>query len=53
MTNADRNILNMIEVALKRIQKDEYGLCELSGRDAAEAPEAVPWAKHCISCQRS
>ena len=52
MTNADRNILNMIEVALKRIQKDEYGLCANCQEEMQQKRlEAVPWAKHCISCQ--
>jgi DnaK suppressor protein len=52
MTNADRTILNMIEAALKRIQGDEYGVCANCQEEMQQKRlEAVPWAKHCISCQ--
>jgi DnaK suppressor protein len=52
MTNTDRNILNMIEAALKRIQKEEYGVCANCQEEMQQKRlEAVPWAKHCISCQ--
>jgi len=52
MTNADRSILNMIEVALKRIQNDEYGVCANCQEEMQQKRlEAVPWAKHCINCQ--
>ena len=52
MTNTDRTILNMIEAALKRIQKDEYGVCANCQEEMQQKRlEAVPWAKHCITCQ--
>ena len=52
MTNTDRNILNMIEAALKRIQKEEYGVCANCQEEMQQKRlEAVPWAKHCITCQ--
>ena len=52
MTNTDRNILNMIEAALKRIQKEEYGVCANCQEELQQKRlEAVPWAKHCIACQ--
>src|SRR2546429_716978 len=52
MTNTDRNILNMIEAALKRIQKEEYGVCANCQDELQQKRlEAVPWAKHCIACQ--
>jgi DnaK suppressor protein len=52
MTNADRTILNMIEAALKRIQSDEYGVCANCQDEMQQKRlEAVPWAKHCITCQ--
>ncbi|MGB2627810.1 MAG: TraR/DksA C4-type zinc finger protein [Candidatus Acidiferrum sp.] len=51
-TSTDRNMLNLIDEALKRIRAEEYGLC-LSCREEMQTKrlEAVPWAKHCISCQ--
>jgi DnaK suppressor protein len=52
MTNTDRNILNLIDNALKRIQADEYGVCANCQDEMQQKRlEAVPWAKHCISCQ--
>jgi len=52
MTNTDRNILNMIEAALKRIQKEEYGVCANCEEEMQQKRlEAVPWAKHCITWQ--
>ena len=52
MTNTDRTILNMIDAALKRINTDEYGVCANCQEEMQQKRlEAVPWAKHCISCQ--
>src|ERR1700743_2928802 len=52
MTNTDRNILNLIDNALKRIQADEYGVCANCQDEMQQKRlEAVPWAKHCINCQ--
>src|ERR1700741_1043108 len=52
MTNTDRTILNMIDEALKRIKANEYGLCANCQEEMQQKRlEAVPWAKHCISCQ--
>jgi len=52
MTNTDRTILNMIDEALKRIKANEYGLCMNCQEEMQQKRlEAVPWAKHCISCQ--
>lgn len=52
MTNTDRTILNMIDEALKRIHTNAYGLCANCQEEMQQKRlEAVPWAKHCISCQ--
>jgi DnaK suppressor protein len=52
MTNSDRTMLAMIDEALKRIQKNEFGLCANCQEEMLpKRLEAVPWAKHCISCQ--
>lgn len=52
MTSTDRSLLNLIDAALKRIQEDEYGVCANCQEEMQQKRlEAVPWAKHCISCQ--
>lgn len=51
-TNTDRAILNMIDEALKRIRSEEYGTCANCQEEMQQKRlEAVPWAKHCITCQ--
>src|SRR5580658_9899513 len=51
-TSSDRNILNMIDEALKRIRGNEYGNCAICHEEMQQKRlEAVPWAKNCISCQ--
>ena len=51
-TSMDRNMLNLIDEALKRIRNEEFGNC-LSCQEEMQQKrlEAVPWAKHCINCQ--
>jgi DnaK suppressor protein len=52
ISNADRTILNMIDAALKRIDEDEYGVCANCHEELQQKRlEAVPWAKHCVTCQ--
>ena len=44
--------LKAIEDALKRIQREEYGVCTGCGEDINEKRLiAVPWATMCIDCQ--
>jgi len=51
-TNTDRAILNLIDEALKRIRSEQYGTCVNCQEEMQQKRlEAVPWAKHCISCQ--
>ena len=51
-TSTDRNMLNMIDEALKRIRGNEYGNCMICHEEMQQKRlEAVPWAKHCIACQ--
>ena len=51
-TNTDRAMLNMIDEALKRIRSEEYGTCLNCQEEMQQKRlEAVPWAKHCITCQ--
>ena len=48
----DRFILTLIEEALQRIEDAEYGNCVNCGKEVQpKRLEAVPWARHCITCQ--
>jgi DnaK suppressor protein len=51
-TNTDRTILQLIDEALRRIQSDEFGMCVNCHQEVNQKRlEAVPWTRHCISCQ--
>lgn len=51
-SNNDRQFLRMVEHALSNIAEGTYGECEQCGNEINERRlEAVPWARHCISCQ--
>jgi DnaK suppressor protein len=51
-TSSDRNMLNQIDEALKRIRNNAFGHCASCQEEMQQKRlEAVPWAKHCISCQ--
>ncbi len=49
---SDFRRLTAIEDALKRIQREEYGVCTECEQDINEKRlVAVPWAMTCIACQ--
>ena len=51
-TNHDRATLQLIEEALERIKEDSFGMCVHCQKEVQQRRlEAVPWARHCISCQ--
>ena len=51
-SNADRQLLNMVESALARIRERSFGECVSCGKEInAKRLEAVPWTRHCIQCQ--
>jgi DnaK suppressor protein len=46
--------LRMIEEALDRIEAGDYGICHSCEEPIpAKRLEALPWAKHCVTCQES
>jgi DnaK suppressor protein len=48
----ERNILRLVEDALRRIEAGEYGFCTNCEKEIHEKRlEAVPWARHCVVCQ--
>ena len=51
-SNADRQLLQMVEGALARIQEGTFGQCISCGNEInVKRLEAVPWTRHCIECQ--
>jgi RNA polymerase-binding protein DksA len=43
-----------VDAALVRLDAGTYGRCTSCGREVgAERLEALPWAAHCIDCQRT
>lgn len=51
LSEAELRQLDLVHKALRRIDADEYGLCEECGEPiAARRLEAIPWAAHCVDC---
>ncbi len=51
-SNNDRQLLLMVDGALERIRQGSYGECVSCGNEInAKRLQAVPWTRHCISCQ--
>ncbi|HYE93078.1 MAG: TraR/DksA family transcriptional regulator [Candidatus Rokubacteria bacterium] len=51
--NGDRRLLRDVISALQRIDDGNFGACERCGEAIAEKRlEALPFARHCIECQR-
>jgi len=52
LSNTERDILQLVDEALHRLQGQGFGYCVVcEGEMEKKRLEAVPWAKHCISCQ--
>lgn len=50
----DMKLLREIADALHRIELGEYGVCmECEEQISTKRLDAVPWAKHCVTCQES
>jgi DnaK suppressor protein len=52
LSNNERDMLQLVDEALNRVEGRRFGLCAVC-EDAVDRKrlEAVPWAKYCISCQ--
>lgn len=47
-----RDLLMLVQAALRRHEEGEYGLCAECGQPVQKKRlEAVPWARHCVGCQ--
>lgn len=52
LTDNERRLLDEVEAALRRIEKNVYGICEANGEKIAIARlKAMPYARYCINCQ--
>ncbi|MFN2498689.1 MAG: TraR/DksA family transcriptional regulator [Pyrinomonadaceae bacterium] len=52
MSDNDRQLLNLIDEALERMDDSGYGKCVRCRQPLPEKRlEAVPWARHCVKCQ--
>jgi DnaK suppressor protein len=50
--DTERRLLQQVDVALDKIRRRSYGLCEKCGEPIGEKRlEALPFAKFCIRCQ--
>jgi DnaK suppressor protein len=54
LSNGDRRILRDVVAALQKIDDGSFGNCERCGEAIADKRlEALPFARHCIDCQRA
>ncbi len=52
LSDEERKIIMLVDEALAKIGDNSYGKCSACGKDISlPRLNAVPWAKHCISCQ--
>jgi RNA polymerase-binding transcription factor DksA len=52
LLSADQDAIYEIEEALKRIEKNTYGICELTGKPIPHARlEAIPWTRFTVQAQ--
>ena len=52
LSNNERDMLQLVDEALIRIDDRRYGVCVVCDDELdRKRLEAVPWAKRCISCQ--
>jgi len=52
LSDADREQLLLVDEALKRLRREEFGICQLCHQEIGRKRlEAVPWTPYCINCQ--
>ena len=52
LTELDRKQLLLVEEAISRIDRGEYGRCQQCGEEInRKRLEVQPWARHCVRCQ--
>jgi len=52
LSNSERDMLQLVDEAIVRLNGKRFGVCVVcDGEMERKRLDAVPWAKHCISCQ--
>ena len=52
LLSSDQDAIYEIEEALKRIERNTYGICELTGKQIPKARlEAIPWTRFTVEAQ--
>ena len=52
LTDNEKNMLDFIESALKKLEVGKYGLCEsCTSKIPFDRLKAMPYARYCIKCQ--
>ena len=52
LSDTEREQLVLIDEALRRIQKREFGICQQCKKEIGKKRlEALPWTPYCINCQ--
>ena len=53
LMDSERKLLREIDDAMRRIEKQTYGICEGTGKQIPKARlEAQPWARYCVEYAR-
>jgi DnaK suppressor protein len=52
LTDAERDMLQLVDEALARIGQKDFGFCNACSSEIKSTRlDAVPWARYCLSCQ--
>lgn len=52
LTDSERELLTMIDQALERLEKDEFGICQICHKEIGKKRlQVIPWTPYCIECQ--
>ncbi|MCM8829849.1 MAG: TraR/DksA family transcriptional regulator [Candidatus Omnitrophica bacterium] len=53
LSDEERKILEKIDIAIEKLDKNTYGICESCGKKISSSRlKALPYARYCINCQR-
>ncbi|NPA12993.1 MAG: TraR/DksA family transcriptional regulator [Aquificae bacterium] len=54
LSQAEKETLFLIDIALRKIENGTYGICEECGSQIGEKRlEAIPWVRLCIDCSQN
>jgi DnaK suppressor protein len=52
LTDSEKSTLDMVEAALRKIEKGVFGLCESCQKPISHKRiQIMPWARYCMPCQ--